>query len=270
MPKILLAATTDQRVGEILRIMDVLHNHNSTNDQSKAGEGRAQFSSPDAYDILGVDPLATAGEIKKRYWRLSLLTHPDKCSHPQASVAFAAVATAAQQLQNASSRGLVDKEREENELRQFTANYVAREERERQWKSARGEKVHTAPSAQATRTTRESWMTDVPPAFLGKSHDFGRVTTTNSRAENTKSSSIARSGQSLLEKHQANLASNKKKTSKTGNQADDWDKGAHPWRPFDRTTDLDVGNLRGRKPQEAAADFTSATAKLSSRFAPGR
>jgi hypothetical protein len=184
-------------------------------------------------------------------------------------VAFAAVATAAQQLQNVSSRASVDKKREENELRQFTADYVAREERERQWKSARGEKLYTAPSAQPTRNTRESWMTDVPPAFLGKSHDSGRVTT-NSRAENNKSSSVARSGQSLLEKHQANLASNKKKTSKNGNQADDWDKGAHPWRPFDRTKDLDVGNLRGRKLQEAAADLSSATTKLSSRFAPGR
>ena len=265
----LLAATTDQRVGEILRIMDVLQDHNSTKGQSKAGEGRAQFSSPDAYEILGVDPLASGGEIKKRYWRLSLLTHPDKCSHPQASVAFAAVATAAQQLQNVSSRASVDKKREENELRQFTADYVAREERERQWKSARGEKLYTAPSAQPTRNTRESWMTDVPPAFLGKSDDSGRVTT-KSRAENKKSSSVARSGQSLLEKHQATLASNKKKTSKNGNQADDWDKGANPWRPFDRTKDLDVGNLRGRKLQEGVADFTSATTKLSSRFAPGR
>jgi curved DNA-binding protein CbpA len=40
-----------------------------------------------------------AGEIKKRYWRLSLLIHPDKCDHPQANDAFQAVTAAAKELQ---------------------------------------------------------------------------------------------------------------------------------------------------------------------------
>ncbi len=37
--------------------------------------------------------------MKKRYWRLSLLIHPDKCDHPQAHDAFQAVTAAAKELQ---------------------------------------------------------------------------------------------------------------------------------------------------------------------------
>ncbi len=42
---------------------------------------------------------AAAGDVKKRYWRLSLLIHPDKCEHPQAHDAFQAVSRAAKELQ---------------------------------------------------------------------------------------------------------------------------------------------------------------------------
>ena len=53
----------------------------------------------DAYDVLGVKPTATSGEIKKRYWRLSLLIHPDKCSHARANDAFQAVSKVSKDLQ---------------------------------------------------------------------------------------------------------------------------------------------------------------------------
>lgn len=53
----------------------------------------------DAYDVLGVEPEATSGEIKKRYWRLSLLIHPDKCAHPRANDAFQAVSKVSKDLQ---------------------------------------------------------------------------------------------------------------------------------------------------------------------------
>lgn len=268
----LLAATTDQRVGEILRIMRILHAHENAKDQIKgrATEGATGHSAPDAYAILGVDPQASGGEIKKRYWRLSLLIHPDKCSHPQAPIAFAAVAVAAQQLQDASGRASVDKTREENELMQFTANFLAKEERERQWRTARGEQEQPRIPSQPARTTRESWMTEVPPAFLGKSNDSGRIFT-DVKADNHPSPTLhagARSGASLMEKHQASLA-REKKAGGNRHQADDWDKDLHPWRPFDRTKDLEARTPSASKPG-AATDFVSATTKLSSRFAPGR
>lgn len=38
----------------------------------------------DAYAVLGVAATAAPGEVKKRYMRLSLLIHPDKCGHAMA------------------------------------------------------------------------------------------------------------------------------------------------------------------------------------------
>lgn len=34
--------------------------------------------------MLGMEPAAGSAEVKKRYMRLSLLVHPDKCSHKYA------------------------------------------------------------------------------------------------------------------------------------------------------------------------------------------
>ena len=64
------------------------------------GEGAAEAkASADPYDLLGIEPTASAPVIKKRYWRLSLLTHPDKCPHPRAHSAFDAVTQAVKALQ---------------------------------------------------------------------------------------------------------------------------------------------------------------------------
>jgi preprotein translocase subunit Sec63 len=54
---------------------------------------------PDAYEVVGVQQSAPAAEIKKAYWRLSLLIHPDKCTHPGANEAFQALSRAAKELQ---------------------------------------------------------------------------------------------------------------------------------------------------------------------------
>jgi DnaJ-class molecular chaperone len=66
-----------------------------------------------------VAPQAAAGDIKKRYWRLSLLIHPDKCAHPQANSAFQAVSKAAKVLGDAGERRALDAQREDEELRKY-------------------------------------------------------------------------------------------------------------------------------------------------------
>ena len=53
----------------------------------------------DAYEVVGADLDASANEIKKRYWKLSLMIHPDKCDHPKAQEAFNALSQAAKNLQ---------------------------------------------------------------------------------------------------------------------------------------------------------------------------
>jgi curved DNA-binding protein CbpA len=47
-------------------------------------------------------------EVKKKYWKLSLLVHPDKCEHPKAQAAFTAVNEAAKTLQDESGRAQLD------------------------------------------------------------------------------------------------------------------------------------------------------------------
>lgn len=48
---------------------------------------------------MGLEPDAKGADVKRRYMRLSLLIHPDKCSHPQAQHAFQAVSKASKLLQ---------------------------------------------------------------------------------------------------------------------------------------------------------------------------
>ncbi|GJN08398.1 hypothetical protein PR202_ga26311 [Eleusine coracana subsp. coracana] len=46
-------------------------------------------------------------EVKKQYRKLSLLVHPDKCKHPKAQEAFAALAKAQQLLLDPQERGYI-------------------------------------------------------------------------------------------------------------------------------------------------------------------
>lgn len=56
-----------------------------------------RFDSP--YDILGVNRNMSSDHTKKRYWKLSLMVHPDKCPHPQAHQAFIKLNKAFKDLQ---------------------------------------------------------------------------------------------------------------------------------------------------------------------------
>ncbi|XP_024522880.1 uncharacterized protein LOC9640968 [Selaginella moellendorffii] len=121
----------------------------------------------DAYHILSVKPDATAEVIKKRYWKLSLLVHPDKCAHPHAQDAFTTINKAFQELQDPVKRAAIDhtiserKRKEEEEVELRSLREAA------QWRRMRGEialagddeLLGTAPKA----PSRDEWMTVLPP-----------------------------------------------------------------------------------------------------------
>ncbi|KAK3428008.1 hypothetical protein EUGRSUZ_F04124 [Eucalyptus grandis] len=65
------------------------------------------------YDVVGVNHNMSTDKVKKRYWRLSLLVHPDKCSHPQANEAFIKLNKAFKDLQDPDKRD------------EITMNYVS-------------------------------------------------------------------------------------------------------------------------------------------------
>ncbi|KIM33468.1 hypothetical protein M408DRAFT_326177 [Serendipita vermifera MAFF 305830] len=60
------------------------------------------------YDILGIDPTATAEDIKKRYKQLSLLIHPDKATHPKAQDAFDLLKKAESEVSDKDKRENLD------------------------------------------------------------------------------------------------------------------------------------------------------------------
>ncbi|GAB4822070.1 hypothetical protein N2152v2_009116 [Parachlorella kessleri] len=159
------AASMDERSAEVVRIIKVLQQHANALEGSTAAQAAEQL--PDPYEVLGVDDEATAGDVKKRYWRLSLLIHPDKCDHPQAHDAFQAVARAAKELQDSGLRKLVDDRRQEKALRAEFEKEQAAAERQRQWRVMRGQATAedlAGPSQQQFGgPSREAWMTELPP-----------------------------------------------------------------------------------------------------------
>ena len=92
----------------------------------------------DAYAVLGASPDASATEVKKRFWRVSLLIHPDKCSHAQAGAAFDAVKKAAQALQDSGARAELDAQRHAAADAELDRAVMAELERERQWRVLQG------------------------------------------------------------------------------------------------------------------------------------
>ena len=60
------------------------------------------------YDILGVQPAATAEEIKRAYRKLARQLHPDKNPAPEATKKFALLASAYETLSDRSRRRAYD------------------------------------------------------------------------------------------------------------------------------------------------------------------
>ncbi|CAA0827824.1 DNAJ heat shock N-terminal domain-containing protein [Striga hermonthica] len=126
----------------------------------------AEEDSP--YDILGVNNHMSAEGMKKRYWKLSLMVHPDKSSHPQAHQAFVKLNKAFKDLQDPDKRKVLDdkiKQKEEQDA--FKAELKAMREAA-QWRrlqgiSMEGDDILLAEMDEKVAPKRDEWMTTLPP-----------------------------------------------------------------------------------------------------------
>ncbi|KAJ4981028.1 hypothetical protein NE237_031865 [Protea cynaroides] len=118
------------------------------------------------YDVVGVNLNMAADNIKKRYWKLSLLVHPDKCPHPQAQQAFVKLNRAFKDLQDPDKRKAIDEKiRLKEEQEEFKAELKAHREAA-QWRRLQGismpgddELLEVIKPPQE----RDEWMTTLPP-----------------------------------------------------------------------------------------------------------
>lgn len=126
----------------------------------------AEEDSP--YDVLGVNNNMSAENMKKRYWKLSLMVHPDKCSHPQAQQAFVKLNKAFKDLQDPAKRKALDdkiKLKEEKEAFQveLKAMREAAQWRRLQGISMEGDDILLAEMDAKPPQSRDEWMTTLPP-----------------------------------------------------------------------------------------------------------
>ncbi|KAJ0985774.1 hypothetical protein J5N97_004130 [Dioscorea zingiberensis] len=261
------------------------------------------------YDVLGVNWKMSFDNIKKRYWKLSLMVHPDKCSHPQAHQAFVILNQAFKDLQDADKRKAIDdKIKLKEEQEQFEVELKALREaarwRQLQGISLEGDEELLAVAKEAPK--RDEWMTTLPPerkpgmptqsTSFSKRTKEGRGDTSiwtdspSDRAEKAKlnyleaynktkalsdmdgdkkrssDSSLvdeynaSKRPVSLVQKHQEKSKHPKKKSKQP--EKEEW-VGAHPWKPWDRETDLTAGR------QKVNLDSESMVQGLTSRFSSG-
>eukprot|EP00873_Tetraselmis_striata_P017624 jgi/Tetstr1/437888/TSEL_002841.t1 len=153
-PEIMLdleGAGDDARAMEVVRVIKAL---------AEAAQAGTQ---PDAYHVLGAEPSMSKTEVKKKYWKLSLLIHPDKCEHPKAQAAFAAVNEAAKTLQDEAGRKQLDARREDERLMKIAAEVAREQERAAEWARLRGEPMPEGYVPPQEKETRGTWMTELPP-----------------------------------------------------------------------------------------------------------
>jgi DnaJ-class molecular chaperone len=63
------------------------------------------------YEVLGISPDATQGEIRKTFFRVSLEKHPDKAGQSQQTHEYVIIISAYQTLKDATSRAKYDASR---------------------------------------------------------------------------------------------------------------------------------------------------------------
>ena len=82
----------------------------ASGDATKTDLNEKKVKDREFYDLLGVSTNATAGEIKKAYYKEARKCHPDKCpDDPEAATKFQALGHAYQILSNEQTRANYDK-----------------------------------------------------------------------------------------------------------------------------------------------------------------
>ncbi|WVY95855.1 hypothetical protein V8G54_028006 [Vigna mungo] len=142
------SANEAERFEEVTRIMEV------------------EADSP--YDVLGVNHNMSDANVKKRYWKISLLVHPDKCSHPQAHQAFIKLNKAFKELQDPEKRKAMDEKiklkQEQEELKaELKTMREAALWRRSQGISMEGDEELLAQTEVKVEPKRDEWMTTLPP-----------------------------------------------------------------------------------------------------------
>ncbi|KAK8317972.1 hypothetical protein V6Z12_A13G143900 [Gossypium hirsutum] len=120
------------------------------------------------YDVIGANRNTTADNIKKKYWKLSLMVHPDKCPHPQAHQAFIILNKAFKELQDPDKRKALDekiklKEEHEEFKAELRAMHEAAQWRRLQGISMEGDDELLAEVEVKAPPKRDEWMTTLPP-----------------------------------------------------------------------------------------------------------
>ncbi|KAK8958613.1 hypothetical protein KSP40_PGU017413 [Platanthera guangdongensis] len=120
------------------------------------------------YDVLGTNWKASFDNIKKRYWKLSLMVHPDKCAHPQSHQAFVTLNQAFKDLQDPEKRKVIDekiklKEKQEAFQAELKSLREAAQWRRLQGVSLEGDDELLAFPKEEPKVERDEWMTKLPP-----------------------------------------------------------------------------------------------------------
>ncbi|GMJ11661.1 hypothetical protein like AT1G65280 [Hibiscus trionum] len=130
---------------------------------------RIMGAEPDSpYDVIGANRNMSADNIKKKYWKLSLLVHPDKCPHPQAHQAFIILNKAFKELQDPDKRKAMDdkiklKEEQEEFKAELRAMREAAQWRRLQGITMEGDDELLAEVEVKEPPKRDEWMTTLPP-----------------------------------------------------------------------------------------------------------
>lgn len=289
-----LEASEGQRLSEVGRILGVLRDHEGKH----VVNSKSQTVEPNPYDILGLAKDASTVDIKKKYWKLSLLIHPDKCSHPSAATAFKAVSMAATKLQDTEGRIAADNAIDIQEEAAARKAIEKELERERAWRIAKNEATAEDLKGPISRVQeRESWMTSLPekvqksasvPSSSQKSFTKSKVYVQDASWAETPGKDIARlqgpsmrqepqqisgasathtqsqlpsRGKSLLEKHLETQIKSTERSKKSQ------DSSKFEYKPFDREKDLEL--RKSSKKQSDPRDKLKGIPGLGSRFGAG-